>query len=155
MVDLLKIAACSGQKWDKDIVKEFIIDDKYVSDHFFQGEPFEIDNVVNKDGVTDEGYYIHPSGHQYHGSGSLFIHTSKETFPVWLQVEYDPNIARSHRKGKPHVNIYVCVGSKKVEPPKRIRAIDSKYAIVELTDLINNEVFSFHRIRLKKTTHLI
>jgi hypothetical protein len=149
MTDLLKISVCSGSAWNDKNTKEFTIDDKYISKKFFHGSTFNIDHIDNVDGVDENGYYVHPSGHRYHGSGSLIIHNSeKSNFPIWIQVEYDTKPSFFHRKGKPHLNLYLHCNNERRMLAKRVHAVDANNVMVKLTDLVNDDEFSNHCIRL-------
>ena len=149
MTDILRIYVCSGQTQNNDIARVFTINTEYISNHFFHGRNFEIDHIENIDGVNDQGYYVHPSGHQYNGGGTVIIHTTEgRSFPVWIQVEYDPNIRKSHRRGNPHINLYLCCNNRRRRLPNRVHAVDSRNAIIILTNLVNNDEFSNHTVSL-------
>ncbi len=149
MTNLIRIAVCSGQTWNDSISREFTIDDEYITNRFFHGSGFNIDHIENVDGVNEQGYYVHPSGHQYNGSGSIIIHTSEtRNFPVWIQVEYDHNLIRRILGKGPHLNLYIHCNNRRRRLPRRVHAVDSQNSIIILTDLVNNEEFSNHAISL-------
>ncbi len=146
---VIGVHICSGQTWDEKKSINFTANKKYISDYYLKGEDFDLNDVEYRDGVNEEGYFVHPSSnHQCNGSGSAIIPQNEgDDVVFWIGVEFDPNEKKTHRNGKPHVNLYGYCNNKKRLLPKYIHATDCKYAIVRLTNK-DGDVFSDHQIRL-------